>query len=167
MKKPDIHQKIQKKMLLYLDGDLEEAEAKKVHNHIKSCPACSRRLEIYMRLWRDAPASEKPAPSQRLWNNIQARLDEVKEPRTFSFQLREIISRYAYPLFMVIMVCLAVAAGAAIGSFGRQSSLETSADFSQSGAISKELELGLFDIAPPGSITEIFDGAVQNGRSRK
>ncbi len=167
MRKSNIHKRIQERMLLYLDGELEKGDEKKVRNHLSGCPECSRRLEIYRRLWKDVSGSKEDVPSQRLWNHIQARLGEIEKPRLFFSQWKEVITRYAFPVFMAVTVSLAVAAGAAIGSSGRPFFFESSADLRPHGAIEEEFGLNLFDIAPPGSLTEIFDGTGQTGPSRK
>lgn len=167
MKKSGIHKQIQRKMLLYLDGDLREAEAELVRSHADACPVCSQMLENYRRLWKHPYESKEAVPSQKLWNHIQARLNEMEDTRPFFLQLRGFIHRYAFPVFMAVMVSLAVAAGAVIGSSGRQLSFKSSSGLIRDGNIAEELQLGLFDIAPPGSLTEIFDGTGQSGPAGK
>lgn len=162
MKKSGIHKQLQHKMILYLDGDLEEAEAEKVRSHVNSCPACFQMLEDYRRWWKNEPLSEKAVPSQKLWHNIQARLAAMGKPRPLRFKLNEWIHCYAFPVFISVMISLAVAAGAVIGSTSRQLSNEL-----PPAAAAEEFKLSLFDIAPPGSLAEIFDSPVQPGPSRK
>lgn len=68
-------------MLLCLDGDLGEAEAKLVRSHADACPACSQMLKNYRQLWKHSSESKEAVPSQKLWNHIQARLNETEDTR--------------------------------------------------------------------------------------
>lgn len=167
MKNSNSHKQIQEKMLLYLDGDLEKAEAQKVRIHVDRCPECARILENSKRLWTQAPFEVKAVPSQRLWNNIQARLEDAGQPRRFFFKPAEWVQRFAFPVTMAVLISLAAAAGAVIGSSGRQPAAETAAALKSPVAAAEEFKLGLFDISLPGSLIEILDEPDQHGPSRK
>ncbi len=167
MKKSNIHKQIQANMLLYLDGDLGKAESEKVRGHAARCPECARILENCRRLWTRESLEEETVPSQRLWNNIEARLDETRQPRAFFFKLDELAHRYAFPAVMAVLIFLAAAAGAVIGSSGERPSTESIAGLRRSAAADEEFKLGLFDISPPGSLTEIFGGGTENGPSQE
>jgi len=163
MKKSNIHKQIQENMLLYLDGDLEEAEAKKVQSHVAICPHCSRMLEDYRQLWKDPSLEQISVPSQRLWNNIWARICERGKSGLFLWKLGQLARTYAFPVFMAVMISLAAAAGAFIGLSGGRLPDQSSAWLGPSSTMAEELKLGLFDIAPTGSLTEIFSSLVTPG----
>jgi anti-sigma factor RsiW len=168
MKKSNIHKQIQEKMILYLDGDLDKAEAEKVRSHADRCPECARVLENCRRLWTQESFEEEAVPSQRLWNNIEARLDETRQPRAFFFKLDEWVHRFAFPVAMAVLISLAAAAGVVIGSSGGQPSAESIAGLNPSAAAAdEEFKLGLFDISPPGSLTGIFGGRAESGPSQE
>lgn len=163
MKKSNTHKQIQEKIILYLDGDLGKAEAEKVRSHAERCPECSRVLENCRRLWTQTSFEKEAVPSQRLWNNIEVRLDETRQPRAFFFKLDELVHRFAFPVVMAVLISLAAAAGVVIGSSGGQPSAESIAGLRPSAAAAdEEFKLGLFDISPPGSLTEIFGGRTES-----
>lgn len=156
MKKDGVHKKIQKKLLLYLDHELSEKERELVNNHLQNCPVCSRRLEIYDRLWKEETHREGIAPPPYLWTKLQSRLAGIEKSNLLFFRVKLSIRRYASSAFLVVLLLLSVAAGAFIGSPSGPKYFEAVASIRQTGDQAEEFELDRFDIIPPGSLEEIF-----------
>lgn len=74
MKKDSIHEKIQRKRLLYLDHELPKKESELVRRHLRNCPYCSRMLEFHERSWKKLSSGEKVIPPPHLWEKLQNRL---------------------------------------------------------------------------------------------
>ncbi len=64
----------------WLDGELDEVEARALERHLGACPGCAtarRELETLVATARTLPPPAAPPPS---WARIEARLDEPAQP---------------------------------------------------------------------------------------
>ena len=64
--------------MLYLEGQLEEHEAKALEAHMALCAACRRELEDSRRVWELMGDLEVPEPSADVRTRFDAMLDTYK-----------------------------------------------------------------------------------------
>jgi len=68
------HEKVQKKLLLFLDADLSFEEMQKIRDHLSLCPVCKKKHDALAALWRHPVPPIREAPTPGLWLKVQARI---------------------------------------------------------------------------------------------
>ncbi len=101
------HTYIQKRLLLYLDEELEPTEQKLVQEHLRHCHDCKHLAEQMAALYQPAP-SAPPAMSPFLWTRISNRLQEASPVH------RRKIWR---PVLVTAIALLCIWVGHLLGSF--------------------------------------------------
>ena len=100
--------KVQRWLLLFVDGELPERRARRVAAHIQHCPACARQAELMRRVWQAAAPPAEVAPTAAIWYRVKARtVDAVTQQRGWA----EARPRWAPALATAGVVILGIATG--------------------------------------------------------
>ena len=160
--KNEKHEKIQKNLLLFLDGELPAKEMQATREHISRCSKCSRNLEALSRAWSRDNIEQPAVPLSLSWAEMIQRIEERKgKPRVF-YLSRLSISRLATSAAFPFALFLAILSGVYVGtpsSTSLAASL-TAARVQPSGTI-EEFGLDQFNLLPAGSLAETLVGFEQ------
>jgi hypothetical protein len=70
------HKKIEKLMVLYLDGILEKSESEKIHDHLQQCAKCRSKFSDLEKIW-NIQSEPLSAPGDQ-WYKIMAKMNSQK-----------------------------------------------------------------------------------------
>jgi anti-sigma factor RsiW len=138
------HDKIQEKLLLWLDGELPRAETEQVRQHLGACPECAGKLGALEREWKAARESGRVEPPPFLAARIATRIREYARNRHFLSDLTESLGRVAQRAALVLLLAGAVAVGIYLGGSPAKPSGKT--------APGGPSYLGMFDDLPAQSV---------------
>ncbi|MBI5020117.1 MAG: zf-HC2 domain-containing protein [Ignavibacteriales bacterium] len=68
------HSSIQNKLLLYLDGSLNDVDMSEVERHLPQCPHCNNQLAVLSTIWEKKAAIDKFTTPPFLWTRVQSRM---------------------------------------------------------------------------------------------
>ena len=148
------HKKIQKKFLLYIDGDLSVAEKLMIDQHLNECVSCKKHFEELADIWMKERKFEKPLPSPALWYDLKNRMEKETER---SNPLRAIVGNAKLLLNSVItvgVVVFAIFLGSRFGSVLSPQSAAQNVTYAQSENIRDEFGMSYFDAVPPNSLAK-------------
>jgi predicted anti-sigma-YlaC factor YlaD len=74
-----IHKTIQKKLILYLDGNLSGHEKVIVEEHLSKCRLCEKEIQSLSAIWKNENALERITPSDYLWTRLEVRLNKINQ----------------------------------------------------------------------------------------
>jgi anti-sigma factor RsiW len=143
------HKHIQKRLLLYLDGELPRWEMNKIRAHLSECSSCYRQAELLKSLWKldSLPARELPPPF--LWAKLKIRIEQNSQ----SFQSVKNWSTRLIPLSVRIAAALtAILLGVYLASPTKGNQFSESSSPNELKAFAQEFRLDMFDIAPSGTL---------------
>jgi anti-sigma factor RsiW len=143
------HKHIQKRLLLYLDGELPRREMNKIRAHLTECSSCYRQAELLKSLWKldSVPARELPPPF--LWAKLKSRIEQ--DPQSFR-SVKNWSTRFV-PLSVRIAAALAaILLGVYLASPTRGNQFSESSSLNELKAFAQEFRLDMFDIAPSGTV---------------
>lgn len=109
-----IHKTIQKKLILYLDGNLSERETAIVKEHLSQCRLCEKEIQALSAIWKNDSALEKITPSDYLWTKLEAQLNKLNEDSPYP--LIEKLIPVARLSIMAALVVVAIFVGSYIGN---------------------------------------------------
>lgn len=162
------HKKIQKKFLLYIDGDLSEAEKLLIDQHLNECTSCKRRFEELAKIWNKDKILEKPLPSQALWFDLKDRIEKErlkKAPTTIKISNVKLILNTA---FTFVVIVFAVFIGSKLGSELTPMGSTENGTYAYSENIQDEFGMSYFDAVPPNSLAkDIFIPPANNKGMKK
>jgi len=148
------HKKIQKRFLLYIDGDLSEAEKLMLDQHLDECDDCKRHFEELANIWKEERKLEQPLPSPALWYNLKNRMEKEAEK---SIPLRVIVGKAKLLLNTVItvgVVVFAIFIGSRFGSLLTPQNIGQDVVYAQSENNRDEFGMSYFNAAPPNSLAK-------------
>lgn len=153
------HQKIQKKFLLYFDGDLSEVEKILIDQHLEKCTDCKRHFEELVKIWNEEKTLGKPLPSQALWYDLKDRMEKVQVSTNVGNV--KLLFNTAISFFVIVF---AVFIGSRFGS-----ALSTQSEtYVYSENIQDEFGMSYFDAVPPNTIgKDIFISPANNKGMKK
>lgn len=162
------HKKIQKKFLLYIDGDLSEAEKLLIDQHLDECGDCKRHFEDLANIWNEERILESPLPSQALWYDLKDRIEKErlkKAPITIMISNAKMLLNTA---FTVVVIVFAVFVGSKLGSELTSKGSTESGAYAYSKNIKDEFGMSYFDSVPPNSLAkDIFIPPANNEGMKK
>jgi anti-sigma factor RsiW len=147
-----MHTRIQKKMLLYLDGNLPDEEMQQVRKHLSTCSFCAKQHDVLASLWRSDSRLVKVKPSPFLWTRLQARIKENEQIPIFVWDLKRILQGITLRPFPALAIIAAVAVGIYLGSPLEPQRYKPVQSVSQLVGAADELGLDQFDVIPPGTL---------------
>jgi len=149
------HRRIQKKFLLYLDGDLPEKEKREINVHLSRCSDCSTQFAKLSLAWKPQRI-ERVEPSPFLWARLERRLEEHGGKKSLPSLMVSLGQRLWRPALGFIGLSLAFAIGIYVGT--PSPSLRPSPEQALSQPLDLAAELGLsqFDLLPPNSLPVEF-----------
>lgn len=158
------HKKIQKRFLLYIDGDLPEAEKRLIEQHLTECSSCKKHYKELANIWNEERILEQLLPSPVLWYDLKNRIEgEIRKP----FLIRILISNtklFLNTAFTVVVVAFAILTGS---WFGNRLNPRTEAKnnlYSQAENIRDDFGMSYFDVVLPNSITKDIFLSASNDR---
>ena len=162
------HKKIQKRFLLYIDGDLNVAEKLIIDQHLNECVSCKKHFEELADIWMKERKFEKPLPSPALWYDLKNRMEKEAEK---SIPLRAKVGNTKLLFNSVItvgVVVFAIFIGSKFGSLLSPQNIGQSVTYSQSENNRDEFGMSYFDAVPPGSLAkDVFITSANNGGLQK
>jgi predicted anti-sigma-YlaC factor YlaD len=148
------HKKIQKRFLLYIDGDLPEAEKLLIDQHLNECSICKKHFEGLANIWNEERTLEQPLPSPALWYKLKNTLEkEIEKPNP----LRALVgnARLLINTAMTVgVVVVAIFIGSRLGSLLSPQNTSQSVTYAQSENNRDDFGMSYFDAVPPNSITK-------------
>jgi predicted anti-sigma-YlaC factor YlaD len=68
------HSEIQNKLLLYIDGSLDQTDTTEVEIHLSQCPHCKKHIAMLSEIWNNKPAIDKFTAPPFLWTRVEANM---------------------------------------------------------------------------------------------
>ena len=162
------HKKIQKKFLLYIDGDLPESEKILIEQHLNECVTCNKQYEVITKIWKEERKLEQPLPSPALWYDLKNRMEKEAEK---SIPLRAKVGNTKLLFNSVItvgVVVFAIFIGSRFGGLLSPQTTSRNVTYAQSKNIRDEFGMSYFDAVPPNSIAkDIFITGLDKGGLQK
>ncbi len=142
--------KVEKWLLLYVDGELSRRRSRRVARHLAACRECARNLEALRQAWHLVPAPAILEPTPKLGWQIRARTI-ASAPKRLVVQGRP---RWAPALLTAGVMALGIVAGAVLSRLALGSG-QGIAPRAQAGleALSHRL---VFEPLPPGSLPRLY-----------
>lgn len=63
-----------------VEDNIPESQKKAIHNHIASCPRCTRLVQRFALVWKELSSAEKLTPSEMLWPGLVAKIEIYENP---------------------------------------------------------------------------------------
>ncbi|TSA21483.1 hypothetical protein D4R75_06180 [bacterium] len=145
------HKKIQKKILLYLDGDLLGNEKDEMQEHLRSCSFCSKRLEALSRVWRSRNAMELVKPSPYLWTRLAERIKQYECNCHLFTDMSERLGSLVRPAAFVLLFLIALVVGNYLGDFS-SSTASVDSEKAAKEEVARMFYMDAFEPYPPESI---------------
>lgn len=145
------HNKIRRKFILYLDGELPETEKRKIDKHLSICASCRDALNAVMELWKSEESSQV-LPPESLWYELKERREGKRTDRILGLRLNKkmILNTAA----MIIVVIFSILSGSRLGT-ALNPSFENENKITLKNTITRDdFGINYFDILPPNSIAE-------------
>lgn len=148
------HKKIQKKFLLYIDGDLSEDEKLLIDQHLDECSTCKQHFEDLANIWNEERKLEQPSPSTALWHSIKDRMEKKAAEK---FSVMGVFGNVKIMLNTAIIVAVFAAAvfvGSKFGSLLYPYNSIQNDTYAYSENIWDEFGMNYFEVIPPNSIAK-------------
>jgi len=158
------HKKIQKKILLYLDGDLLGDERDKMQEHLSTCSLCSKRLEALSKVWRLESAVERMKPSPYLWTRLEERIKQYECNRNLFTDMRERFGSLVRPAIFALLFLIAIVVGSYLG-YSSSSTASVDSEKAAKDEVARIFHMDAFEPFPPESVGKALTIAL-NGNGR-
>lgn len=157
------HKKIQKRFLLYIDGDLNAAEKLIIDQHLNECVGCKKHFEELAEIWNEERKFEKPLPSPALWYDLKNRMEKEAE-KSIPFSAKVGNAKLLFNSVISIgVVVFAIFIGSRFGSLLNPQNVGQNVTYAQSENSRDEFGMSYFDAAPPNSLAkDIFITSANN-----
>lgn len=156
------HKKIQKRFLLYIDGDLPEAEKQLIKQHLIECSSCKNHFDGLANIWNEEGKLEQPLPPPALWYALKNRMEEKT-----GNPIRAAITNAKFLLntaFTVGVVVFAILTGSWFGSKLNPQTGSNNNSFALMENTRDEFGMSYFDVVSPNSITKDLFLSVSNDK---
>lgn len=156
------HKKIQKRFLLYIDGDLPEAEKLLMEQHLTECSSCKNHFGGLANIWNEERKLEQLLPSPALWYALKNRMEEkTGNPIRAAITNAKFLLNTAFTVGVVVFAILT-------GSwFGTKLNPQTGSNNNSLALMENtrdEFGMSYFDVVPPNSITKDLFLSVSNDK---
>lgn len=148
------HNNIQKKFLLYIDGDLSEAEKLLIDQHLNDCGDCKRHFEELANIWNEERKLEQPLPSPILWYNLKDRMEKETAKQVPVRAIFGSVKLILNTAITVVVVFFAVFIGSKLGGELISKSSAENGTYAYSEKIQDEFGMSYFDAVPPNSLAK-------------
>ncbi len=147
------HKKIQKQLLLYIDGDLPKEKNIFIADHLKICSECANSFELLKHEWTKAKIL-KEAPSPDLWFRLENRIEKSKT-NSFIFNI-DSIKIFFRAAITVTTVVVAVLSGSWLGRSldGRRAANDNEIIVNENNTLREEFGMRYFEIIPPNNLAD-------------
>lgn len=148
------HKNIQKKFLLYIDGDLSIAEKLLIDRHLKECVGCKKHFEKLANIWKEERKLEQPLPSSLLWYDLKNRMEKETGK---SMPFRVVLGNPKLLLNSAItvgVVVFAIFIGSRFGNILSPQYDAGNALYAKIENVRDEFGMSYFDAVPPGSLAK-------------
>ena len=163
------HKEIEKKLLLYLGGELSKHEMAAIQEHLEHCSSCKENLHLLSEVWREEAAVKRENPSPFLWTRLQAQIEEYERKQNLFTDFFEQLVRLVRPAFILLLLAGGIVLGAYLGNV--PGSNRTQQANSQSAAQDEErffnsIYLDSFHDLPPESLGGVYATLASNETGR-
>jgi len=110
------HKKIEKKFLLYLDGELFKREMATVQEHLEHCSSCKENLHLLSEIWKAEAIGKRENPSPFLWTRLEVRIKEYECNQNLFTDFFEQLVRLARPALALSMLVGGILLGVYLGN---------------------------------------------------
>lgn len=153
------HKQVEKRLLLYLDGDLSTREKAAVQKHLAHCSSCKKDLEELFKIWKAETDRKCEYPSPFIWTRLEARITEYERNQNLITDFFEQLSRLVRPAVTLSLFAGGILLGIYFGSVPVSKS--TQSVNSQSVAQERErffnsIYLDSFRDLPPESVGGVY-----------
>lgn len=148
------HKNIQKKFLLYIDGDLSEVEKIFIDQHLDECADCKRHFEELAKIWNKERTLEQPLPSQALWYDLKDRMEKESLKKVSAATTISNVKLLLNTAITVVVVVFAVFVGSKFGTALNIQGSSQSKTHAYSENSIDEFGMSYFDTVPPNSIAK-------------
>ena len=150
---------VTKKILTFLDKDLEQKEIFQIQDHLNSCEACSKQVNIISDFYNpDEKNVAKPVPPPYIWERLYLKISsQEKTFNPFSGFLKK-SPVYAFNFGIVFIFISSILLGIYLGSYPNNSAAQTNIEpavQTVSENFVKDSFIDSFDDFPPESVGKI------------
>jgi anti-sigma factor RsiW len=142
------HKHIQKRLLLYLDGELPQREMNNIRAHLSGCSSCYRQSVLLESMWKSDSAAPREFPPPFLWtkfqNQVEGNSERPRSIRNWSTSFRPLAVR-------IVAVLAAILLGVYLASPTKSNQFSKAPSLNQPKAFAQEFRLDLFDMVPSGT----------------
>jgi len=151
--------KVRKKLIAFLNHQLEEKKANEVEQHLDTCPLCKKEAEELRLTWNllDRLPIDKDFPD--LWNGILERVEKEGEKVSIFQNFIEKVTRIPAPAFCLLIFLLAIPPGTLLGK-NIYYILHPQYQRDTQSAYPEELPLDVFDDFPGQSLGNVYLNAI-------
>jgi len=163
------HKQIEKKLVLYLDGDLSSREMATVQEHLEHCSSCKEHLDLLSEVWRAEAAVKRENPSPFLWTRLEERIEQYERNHNLFIDFFEQLVRLVRPAFTLLILVGGIFLGVYLGNMVASSNVQTAKV--QSSSQDKErffnsIYLDSFRDLPPESLGGVYVTLASNKAGR-
>lgn len=105
---------IQRKLSVFLDGELSEKQASRIAEHLSGCPVCQQRAESLSSLWEQLGEMREIDPSPYFWTRLSARIAQTEERRFSLDKVRGMLDRMLLPATAVAAAAIGLWIGGSL-----------------------------------------------------
>jgi predicted anti-sigma-YlaC factor YlaD len=147
------HNKIQKKFLLYFDGDLSASDKSAIDQHLNECAHCKKLFREVSEIWGQESNFEQPIPSPKLWYELKNRLEKETVRPLFINKLVDAKLLFESAI-KIGMIAVSIFIGSRFGYIISLQSFTSINSVAQIENISDDFGLSYFEAVPPGSLAK-------------
>ncbi|MBN1821105.1 MAG: zf-HC2 domain-containing protein [Prolixibacteraceae bacterium] len=143
------HKTVRRKLLRYLDNELEQDELKSVRLHLSSCPECNNYLKQLEKIWLTGQHLSQVEVPPFLWTRLSVRLEsetEVPVTNQFYAAMKLFMKKALIPTAIVITIFSGILFGSEMHKDNLKGNRETT--------IMQDFGFNYFSLTPPGYVGE-------------
>jgi hypothetical protein len=106
------HSEIEKNLIVYIDGSIDERRRCQVEEHLSECPRCSDKLAILADAWNNSSKYQKFEPSHFIWSKIEYSLNYPDQ----NFSSKTLLNNFSY-VFKFSVAAIILIASVLLGNY--------------------------------------------------
>ena len=144
-------ERVKRKLVAYLDGELEQRLKFKVKKHLSQCATCKGEAGLLQKTVRLLKEQEHVMPSVSFETRLWERIHQVKNRHLLPEVVVGRLGRALVPAVAVLVLVVGIVVGSLVGNV-----TIPSPGTSQEEAYAMAIGLDNFQDAPPGSLPEVY-----------
>lgn len=105
----------QKKMIFYIDADLDKVENDAMEAHLQKCEECRILFNQFVSCYRSAETEHQPEANPFLYTRIMQKIENMQERRTYS-TLKPALVKFLQPSLFSLFLIVGISIGVFLGS---------------------------------------------------